>query len=227
VRRAAWMKDQGLRTTRESSMAKLWAAEVGMRACDAAIQIHGGYGYTREYPVEQFYRDNRLNMIHEGTHAIQSIDLLGRKVVMQQGAALELLGREIAATAKDASAYETLSANADALSIAWSNVVQTVKALAPLLKEQGELALANSIVFLEAFGHTVVAWQWLRQGLVATRALEDVASAAKGDAEVNFYRGKLHTCAWFFDWELPRCRPQHELLRSLNDSTLKMQDSWF
>ena len=69
----------------------------------------------------------------------------------------------------------------------------------------------------------MVAWQWLRQALVATRALKD----AKGDDETNFYRGKLHTCDWFFEWELPRCKPQHDLLRSLNDSTLKMQDAWF
>ncbi len=194
-----------------------------LEANSLAIQIHGGYGYTREYPVEQFYRDNRLNMIHEGTHGIQAIDLLGRKVVMQQGAALELLGREMATTAKEASAYETLSAPADALNIAWANVTQTVRAIAPLLKESGELALANSAVFLEAFGHTVVAWQWLRQALVATRAL----AGAKSEDDINFYRGKLHTCDWFFEWELPRTRPQHELLRSLNDSTLKMQDAWF
>ncbi|WOB07599.1 acyl-CoA dehydrogenase [Piscinibacter gummiphilus] len=216
-------EEAGLLLELLTPIVKSWPSQWCLEANSLAIQIHGGYGYTREYPVEQFYRDNRLNMIHEGTHAIQSIDLLGRKVVMQQGAALELLGREIAATVKDASAYETLSANADALTIAWSNVVQTVKALAPLLKEKGELALANSVVFLEAFGHTVVAWQWLRQALVATRALKD----AKGDDEINFYRGKLHTCAWFFDWELPRCKPQHELLRSLNDSTLTMQDAWF
>ncbi|MBC7957083.1 MAG: acyl-CoA dehydrogenase [Cytophagales bacterium] len=202
---------------------KSWPSQWCLEANSLAIQIHGGYGYTREYTVEQYYRDNRLNPIHEGTHGIQAIDLLGRKVVMQQGAALELLGREMAATAKEASAYETLSAQADALNIAWSNVTQTVRAVAPLLKENGELALANSVVFLEAFGHTVVAWQWLRQALVATRAL----AGAKSEADTHFYRGKLHTCDWFFEWELPRTRPQHELLRSLNDSTLKMQDSWF
>ncbi len=214
--------ESGLLLELLTPIVKSWPSQWCLEANSLAIQIHGGYGYTREYPVEQFYRDNRLNMIHEGTHAIQSIDLLGRKVVMQGGAALELLGREVAATVKEASAWETLSANADALTIAWSNVVQTVKALAPLLKENGELALANSIVFLEAFGHTVVAWQWLRQAVAATKALP----GAQGD-DIAFYRGKLHTCDWFFQWELPRCQPQHELLRSLNDNTLKMQDAWF
>ena len=71
IRRAAWMKDQGMRTTRESSMAKLWAAQAGMRACDRAVQIHGGYGYTREFPVERALRDVKLCEIGEGTNEVQ------------------------------------------------------------------------------------------------------------------------------------------------------------
>ena len=94
---------------------KSWPSQWCLEANSLAIQIHGGYGYTREYPVEQFYRDNRLNMIHEGTHGIQAIDLLGRKVVMKQGAALELLGREIRSTIEDARGHAALHAHADSL----------------------------------------------------------------------------------------------------------------
>jgi alkylation response protein AidB-like acyl-CoA dehydrogenase len=202
---------------------KSWPSQWCLEANSLAIQIHGGYGYTREYPVEQYYRDNRLNPIHEGTHGIQAIDLLGRKVVMQQGAALELMGREVQTAIREASAHEGLRAQAEALGAAWADVTETVKKIGPLLKADGERALANASVFLEAFGHTVVAWVWLRQAVVAARALP----AAKSDDDVAFYKGKLHTCEWFFQWELPRTRPQHELLRSLNDATLKMQDSWF
>ncbi len=75
---------------------KSWPSQWCLEANSLAIQVHGGYGYTREYPVEQFYRDNRLNPIHEGTHGIQALDLLGRKAGMQDGAALQLLMREIA-----------------------------------------------------------------------------------------------------------------------------------
>ena len=77
-------------------IAKAWPSQWGPVADDLAIQVHGGYGYTRDYPVEQFYRDNRLNPIHEGTQGIQALDLLGRKVVMQGGAGLALLGETIA-----------------------------------------------------------------------------------------------------------------------------------
>jgi alkylation response protein AidB-like acyl-CoA dehydrogenase len=82
IRRAAWMKDQKRRTTRESSIAKLWAAQAGMRACDRAIQIHGGYGYTREFPVERALRDCKLCEIGEGTNEVQRMviarELIGR-----------------------------------------------------------------------------------------------------------------------------------------------------
>jgi alkylation response protein AidB-like acyl-CoA dehydrogenase len=71
VRRAAWLQDQGQRTPRESSTAKLYAAQIAMRACDTAIQIHGGYGYTREFPVERYLRDVKLCEIGEGTNEVQ------------------------------------------------------------------------------------------------------------------------------------------------------------
>jgi alkylation response protein AidB-like acyl-CoA dehydrogenase len=67
-------------------IAKSWPSQWCLTADDLAIQVHGGYGYTRDYPVEQFYRDNRLNPIHEGTHGIQALDLLGRKVVWDTAA---------------------------------------------------------------------------------------------------------------------------------------------
>jgi alkylation response protein AidB-like acyl-CoA dehydrogenase len=73
VYRAAWLKDQGVRFTKEAAMAKLYASEVAERVCFNAIQIHGGYGYTREYDVERFYRDQRLCTIGEGTSEIQRL----------------------------------------------------------------------------------------------------------------------------------------------------------
>ena len=73
VYRAAWLKDRGQRFTKEAAMAKLFASEAAVRACYKAIQIHGGYGYTRDYPVERFYRDARLTTIGEGTSEIQRL----------------------------------------------------------------------------------------------------------------------------------------------------------
>jgi butyryl-CoA dehydrogenase len=202
---------------------KSWPSQWCLEANSLAIQIHGGYGYTREYPVEQFWRDNRLNMIHEGTHGIQALDLLGRKAVMQQGAAIELLGREMRSTASKARELDGLQVHAAALEAAWADVLQTLAVITPLLRSDTDRALANASAFLEAFGHTVLAWTWLRQAVVAAQAL----SASGVGPDADFYQGKLQACRWFFHWELPRCAHWHQLLRTLDDSALAMQDSWF
>ncbi|MFM0152428.1 acyl-CoA dehydrogenase [Paraburkholderia sediminicola] len=202
---------------------KSWPSQWCLEANSLAIQIHGGYGYTREYPVEQFYRDNRLNMIHEGTHGIQALDLLGRKVVMKQGAALKQLEREIQRSVESARVHPALQAHADSLSKAWNELTGTVEALLPTLARESERALANANAFLEAFGHIVIAWTWLRQAIVASAALPDAKSAA----DSNFYRGKLHACQWFFRWELPRVSLMLATLRGLDDTTLSMAPQWF
>ncbi|SDR28861.1 butyryl-CoA dehydrogenase [Paraburkholderia fungorum] len=202
---------------------KSWPSQWCLEANSLAIQIHGGYGYTREYPVEQFYRDNRLNMIHEGTHGIQAIDLLGRKVVMKQGAALELLGREIRETINNARSHAPLHAYAEALEGTWRDLTATVEALLPTLASDTGRALANANAFLEAFGHIVMAWTWLKQAVVANAAQPH----AKSDADKDFYSGKLHACQWFFRWELPRVALMLATLRRLDDTTLNMAPQWF
>ena len=196
-------------------IAKSWPSQWCLAANDLAIQVLGGYGYTRDYPVEQLYRDNRLNPIHEGTHGIQALDLLGRKVTMEGGRALQLLGSRMSATI--ASARETgdadLAAWSGALADALSRVAATTRALYGA--RDPERILANATVYLEAFGHVVVAWTWLAQAVAA--------HGKPGD----FYDGKRQACRYFFRWELPRTGPQFELLDSLDDTTLAMRDAWF
>jgi len=176
--------------------------------------VHGGYGYTREYPVEQLYRDNRLNPIHEGTHGIQALDLLGRKVVMQGGAGLVLLAATIGETVdrstKDGDTAATYGAALSATVQRIVDVTQTVWGAGDV-----GLSLANASVYLEAVGHAVIAWMWLEQ-LLAT-------NGKAGD----FYDGKRQAARYFFQWELPKTAPQLDLLASLDRTTLDMQDAWF
>lgn len=203
-------------------IAKSWPSQWCLEANSLAIQIHGGYGYTREYPVEQFYRDNRLNPIHEGTHGIQALDLLGRKAVMNDGVAMKLFAAEAHKTVAAARADATLAGYAAELETALGEVTATLQALGPLLATNPTLALANAVLFLEAFGHTVIAWIWLRQALAAQRGLSQGNAA-----DEDFYRGKLAACRWFYRWELPKIRQWHELLRSLDDTTLTMNPESF
>jgi hypothetical protein len=196
-------------------IAKSWPAQWCLAANDLAIQVLGGYGYTRDYPVEQLYRDNRLNPIHEGTHGIQALDLLGRKVTMHDGRALRALRGRIEdsiARARGA-ADEVLEEHATALEHAVEELVSVTARLHAA--SDIERTLANASVYLEAAGHVVVAWMWLEQ-----------ARAAVGRSG-DFYQGKRQAAHYFFRWELPRTGPQFELLASLDTTTLAMRDEWF
>ena len=215
-------EEAGLLLDLLTPVVKSWPSQWCLEANHLAIQIHGGYGYTRDYPVEQCYRDNRLNPIHEGTHGIQALDLLGRKLWMRGGAPLALLQRCIALTLAEARARDDaqLTEHADALEAALGDVAQTLAVLGPALRDDAELALANATVFLEAFGHVVMAWVWLRQAVAAQ-------GADRSGADEAFYGGKLAAARWFFRWELPKTAPQFALLRSLDTSCLHMRDDWF
>jgi alkylation response protein AidB-like acyl-CoA dehydrogenase len=217
-------REAGLLLEMLTPIAKAWPSQYCLEANSLAIQVHGGYGYTREYPVEQFYRDNRLNPIHEGTNGIQALDLLGRKAAMQDGAALQLLAREIQATVHEgkASGSPELQAHARALNDALDHVMEVTRNL-HCASGRGEvdLALANASVYLELVGHTVMAWIWLRQALVA------VGKLTADSPDRDFYQGKLQACAWFYRWELPRTAHWFELLNNLDRTCLEMQDAWF
>ncbi|MGY1638993.1 acyl-CoA dehydrogenase [Geodermatophilus sp. SYSU D00742] len=192
-------------------IAKSWPSQWGPVADDLAIQVHGGYGYTRDYPVEQFYRDNRLNPIHEGTAGIQGLDLLGRKVVMQGGAGLALLGETVAATTARAAGTEWAAFAADL-----DAVVARLGAVTAALWGAGDPAvtLANATAYLEATGHVVVAWLWLEQAL------------ATGDRDSDFHRGKRAAARYFHRHELPRVQPQLDLLASLDRTVLDTPAAW-
>src|SRR5450830_538455 len=207
-------------------IAKSWPSQWCLEANNLAIQVHGGYGYTREYNVEQFYRDNRLNPIHEGTHGIQGLDLLGRKVSIQDGALFKAVSGEVAATvaAVRSAAHAELQPYADALEAAWRRLGEVTATL----YGTGDLnkTLANASVYLEAAGHIVVAWIWLQQAQVAARQLA-AADPAHPAPDLDFYRGKLQACRYFYQWELPKVEPQFALLASIDTTTLDMQDAWF
>ena len=149
-------------------IAKSWPSEWCLEANSLAIQVHGGYGYTRDFPVEQYWRDNRLNMIHEGTHGIQGLDLLGRKVLMHDGAAFKLLAARMQATARAALPHEALAGPARQLQMALQTLESATRAA--WMHGQPEEALANATPYLQAFGHVVLAWLWLDVAACAATA---------------------------------------------------------
>ena len=194
-------------------ISKSWPSQWCLTANDLAIQIHGGYGYTREFPVEQFYRDNRLNPIHEGAHGIHGLDLLGRKVVMNGGTGLELLANTITQTIDRAASNPGTAALADEL----RRRVERLVTVTMQVWSAGDVAvsLANATAYLEATGHIVIAWMWLEQLL------------AVADKSGDFYDGKRVAAQYFFTYELPKVDAQFDLLAALDRTTLDARPEIF
>lgn len=190
-------------------IAKAWPSQWCLEANNLAIQVHGGYGYTREYDVEQHYRDNRLNAIHEGTNGIQGIDLLGRKVRQRGGAAMQHLDSAITTTIDRAHTLgNEPGALATQLNDAWQGLLDVTTTLTS--SDDIDAALANSSLYLEVFGHIVIAWLWLEQVL-----------AAHGQAG-DFYEAKRQTARYFYRYELPKTGPTLDLLDRIDRTTMDL-----
>ncbi len=195
-------------------IAKSWPSEWCLEANSLAIQVHGGYGYTRDFPVEQYWRDNRLNMIHEGTHGIQAMDLLGRKVLMEGGKGLTLLAGRINDTIQRAIHVPEFAAHANALGQALAQVGAATKA-AWATGEPTD-ALANAVPYLQAFGHTVLAWVWL-----------DVALAAHAAPASNARIGRLAAMRFFFHYELPKIGAWLQVVSSRDQTCAALPEEAF
>ena len=201
-------------------VAKSWPSEYTLEANKHAIQILGGYGYTREYPVERHYRDNRLNPIHEGTHGIQGMDLLGRKVNLAGGVTLSIFEEEMQPALQAAAGSETLAAMGEALTDIWQLVKRTVETVN---QEADTVArLSSATPFLDAFGHVAIAWLWLRQAVIAREALQNGAQA-----DADFYEGKVAACQFFYRYHLPQAAEKLRYVASQDRSVLDTQASWF
>lgn len=203
-------------------IAKAWPSEHGPIANDLAIQVFGGSGYTRDYPVERYYRDNRLNPIHEGTNGVQGLDLLGRKVLLHRGRAFTRLASEIQSAIERATGFDELAADRDGLGHALGLVVETTGILGKAAASgQVRLALANATEYLHMLGHVVVGWMWLEQAMAAIKGRDAGTTAA------DFAAGKIHASRFFCRYELPRVDRQAALLNTLDDTTLTMPDAGF
>ncbi|HLL12787.1 MAG TPA: acyl-CoA dehydrogenase [Rubrivivax sp.] len=193
-------------------IAKSWPSEWCLEANSLAIQVHGGYGYTRDFIVEQLWRDNRLNMIHEGTHGIQALDLLGRKVVMNGGAGLTLLTQRMQATMGAAAGLPAFADQAIALGAALQAVNSATQAAwSTAVPEE---ALANATPYLQAFGHLVLAWLWLDVALAAVR-------------HQAMAPGKHAAMRYFFAYELPKVDAWLSVVARREPLLREVQESWF
>lgn len=203
---------------------KSWPSEYGPKANYLAIQVLGGHGYINEHPVEMFYRDNRLNPIHEGTTGIQSLDLLGRKVPMNNFAGYQACLETMKATIGIAKEQSNLNGYAEELEKAIGTLVQvTQTVLGATQSKDIDMVFSNSVKYLDMFGNIVIAWLWLKQGIVAQEGLDNNPHAE----DELFYRGKLQALQYFFRSELTEIYPWAKLLADLDSTSFDMQADWF
>ncbi|NUT74882.1 acyl-CoA dehydrogenase [Pseudomonas sp. C1C7] len=204
-------------------MVKSYPSKYGVIASDIGIQVLGGSGYIREYPLEQYYRDNRLNPIHEGTEGIHGLDLLGRKLQQNGAMGYRLFVGNVRQTLEQAARDHRCAALADELACALDCLQQTTKSLIEQVAEDAERGLSNATVYLDLFGRVLVGWLWLRMALIASRALSEGATGSEAD----FYNGKMQAARYFIDWELATIEAQSRLLIRADCTSFDMQDPWF
>ncbi|RIW15880.1 acyl-CoA dehydrogenase [Algoriphagus lacus] len=202
-------------------IAKSYPSEMGVLSTSAAVQILGGAGYTTDFPVEQYFRESRIHPIHEGTSGIHGLDLLGRKVLIEDGLGWKLLQQEIQASLEKSSKFSAL----DSIHQLFENQLKKFNHSAAQLlfkMNQGpEIFLADATLFLEATGLICVGWMWLNQSVTAQEALEN------GSAEQDFYMGKIETARYFMEYELPKINGLTERFHSNSYPTLEMKREWF
>ena len=202
-------------------VAKSWSAHNGLIANSLAIQVLGYYGYTRDYPVEQLYRDNRLNTILEGTHGILALELMRDRLLADDFMGFQRFAHEVEQTLGRAAArcgdvrHMAVQLQKYAERFGW--VINRMRQ-----KPEAGRRLANASLFMEAFGHYVIAWIWLEQALVA-----EVAYLSAYGSERNFYAGKCQAARFFYQHELPRIEPQLTQLEQMEMCALEMQSAWF
>ncbi|MFT6880717.1 MAG: alkylation response protein AidB-like acyl-CoA dehydrogenase [Arcticibacterium sp.] len=184
-------------------VAKTYPTEAGMKSISEALQIFGGYGFTEDFPVEQYYRDIRITSIYEGTTGIQSLDLLGRKVMMDQGRALQYLSEEMMKTIQKASEHKDLVTYGKKLGTQLQNISEITIHLMDVAKTgDSELFLSDATLYMEAFGLVSIAWQWLKMAEVAKSSI--ASGNTLSDEQVAFLNGKVKTMKFFFHYELPK-----------------------
>ena len=176
-------------------MVKSYGTEKGMEVCSDAVQTYGGYGYCREYPVEQMMRDQKINLIYEGTNGIQAMDLLGRKLGMKKGLYfMNLLGLTQAAVA-EAKSNDGLKAEAEIVEGALNACAGAAMDFAKMMKTAPFVPLIGACDFLNCLSDAVVGWLHIWMANAATKGLAN----ATNDRDKAFYNGKIQGAKFFIN----------------------------
>ena len=199
---------------------KTYPSDAGAYSVNNGLQVLGGYGFCSDFILQQYYRDIRISAIYEGTTGIQSQDLLGRKITMNNGEGLKLLLAEIIETITKASNYPELKEYCDSLSKKIKLSEKILQTLMPYaLKGDFEKYLADASIFMEFFSLVIVGWNWLE---IAANSQEALKNRDKKYSEI-FYKSKIETMKYFFEYELPKTVGHSEIIMNPSSVTIKKE----
>jgi len=200
-------------------IAKTYPSEMGVISVSNGLQVLGGYGYCSDFILQQYHRDIRIFPIYEGTTGIQSLDLLGRKVMLNNGKGMQLLTAEIMETIKLAASNDDLATYSQILGHKLELVQKVLKFLLQFAKNGDyERFLSDATIFMEFFGNIIVGWLWLDMALSAQQCL------LNNDTQypVEFYKSKIHAMKFYYKYELSKTTALAEVL--LNEEVLTVDN---
>ena len=200
---------------------KAFITEVGYEAANHGMQVFGGHGFISEWGMEQIVRDTRISLMYEGTTGIQALDLLGRKVLMTQGAALKQFTKLVHVFCKENADNEEMKQFVEpllTLNKEWGDL--TMKVGMSAMKNRDEVGSA-SVDYLMYSGYVTMAYFWARMALVAQQKL------AEGTTETGFYTAKVQTAQFYFKRLLPRTKAHAEMMVAGSDSVMAMEEENF
>ena len=216
---------------------KAYCTDRGFEVCSQAVQVYGGYGYTREYPVEQLMRDVRIASIYEGTNGIQAMDLLGRKLGMEKGQVFMNFMAEVRRVIDDARETDGLAELADKVAIILDRLGETALHLGQTaMSEKFRTAFAHATPFQEVMGDVVMAWMLLWRACVAAPQLERLLAGLADDARHNkiethknaaFYHGQIQTATYFINSLLPVTHGKMDAIMAADPAVVEMPEAAF
>ena len=205
-------------------IAKGYVTDRAFEVCNHGLQIYGGYGYTKDYPMEQLVRDCRITMIYEGTNGIQAMDLLGRKLGLNNGKAVMDLMSKIQKTAAEAKAVPELNDMAEAVEAAVNKLGETALHLgAKAMSKEILTAFAHAYPFMEISGDVVMAWMLLWRAVIAINALK--GGAQKKDKA--YYEGQIKSAEFFIHTILPVTLGKMNAVLKTSGSAMEISEASF
>ena len=189
-------KESGELLSLLTPIVKAFLTDNGHIATSGCLQVFGGHGYVKEWGMEQFVRDNRINMIYEGTNTIQSLDLLGRKILSNNGATLKKFGKLIAALVQEEGVNEKMAEFINPLAVLAEQMTKFTTELGFKGFQNADEVGAAAVDYLRVAGHLVFGYFWARMAQVALR--EIAAAQLQGKPIDKFYIAKLQTARFYF-----------------------------